>query len=582
MGRINSTPESAMRRYPLVLFLTFSALLMLAGSASPSATVFTDRILVHFSPHTAKKVQDAVLKGVGGRRLGTIDQLGIVVIAVPAGRAVETTGKLAASPVVSYVEVDGLVHAATVEIDDTLLNSSYWQLANPRLPDAWSLTTGSKDIVVAVLDTGVDIRHEDLGSFVPGYDFVHGDHDPTDDNGHGTAVAGIIAAQGNNGLGTAGVCWLCQIMSVKVLGADNNGDWSDVASGIVWAVRHGARVINMSFGLPSGSRAVADALTYATSHGVVLVAAAGNENSSHRDYPAAYPNVIAVGAVDEQSVRYAPGSGISWGSNYGPWVSVDAPGCVNTTWPATRGHSVGGYTYFCGTSAATPFVSGLAALALSYVPTASAVEVVHAIEATAHQTTDRNSAHGLIDALAALTALRELPPGSTISFTPVVLRQTALTVRLANTSTTTGPYYWSFGDGKTSVKKTPTHSYRTSGTYKVTLSAAGKSAEARVSVVARGRVTGRLTQAIFSREAAGAVKFVYHFSAPSRTFTYRVIRLTSTSWRTVRVVRNIGSFRGSHYLTVRQLFKSTLLAPGHYRLLFTADKNHPHLAFVVN
>ncbi len=483
------------------MLLAIASVTVLAGDAyasrSTQALAGTARILVGFKAHTTTAAQNEALARVGGDRLRTISRLGIVVMIVPARSKGQAVRRLEASPLVTYVELDGRVRGDGVSIDDPLLNSGYWQLANPGFPDAWSLGTGSESTIVAVLDTGVDRSHEDLGTFAPGYDFVNGSNRPTDDNGHGTAVAGIIAAQGGNGKGTAGVCWRCTIMPVKVLDANNSGSWSDAAAGVIWATNHGARVINMSFGLPSGSRSIAAAVSYAENHGVVLVAAAGNRDSSVPDYPAAYPGVISVGAVDETGTRYSTANGNvfagRWGSSYGSWVSVDAPGCVNSTWPSSSTHPSGAYTYFCGTSAAAPFVAGLAGLARSYVPTASAGEVVTAIESSAHQTADHNSAHGLIDAPATLTALASLPPGTTVSFAPnVITGKAPLAVRFTNTSTKAGSYTWSFGDGATSTGVSSTHRYKKPGIYTAVLTAAGseKSASVRIRVNSSGTRSG--------------------------------------------------------------------------------------------
>lgn len=405
-------------------------------------------MLVGFKAHTTQAAEQALLARVGARSLGGVKKLRIALVGVPAASANAILHRLSSSLLVAYAERDGSVHAAAVTVDDPLLNNAYWQIANPGLPDAWSLSTGSAGTVVAVLDSGVARGQEDLGTLVPGYNFVAGNQNTADDNGHGTAVAGIIAAQGGNGKGVAGVCWKCSIMPVKVLGADNSGSWDDVAAGVVWATDHGASVINMSLGLPSGSQSIAKAVSYAEARGVVVVASAGNENSSARDYPAGYPGVISVGAVDEKGERYSISNGNTfagkeWGSNYGSWVQVDAPGCVNSTWPASSAHPGGAYVYFCGTSASAPFVSGLAGLARSYVPSASAVEIAQAIETTARQTADQNSAHGLIDAPAALQTLSALPPGSTVSMVAsVVSGKAPLKVSFANTSTKPGPYSW--------------------------------------------------------------------------------------------------------------------------------------------
>jgi PKD repeat protein len=347
----------------------------------------------------------------------------------------------------------------------------------------------------------------------------------------------------------------------------------------------------MSLGLPSGSHSIAAAVSYAESHNVVVVASSGNEGSSKRDYPAAYPGVLSVGAVDEAGTRYASSNGNvrfgKWGSNYGSWVDVDAPGCVNSTWPTSASHPSGNYTYFCGTSASAPFVAGLAGLALSYVPGASATEVVNAIESTAHQTADRNSAYGLIDAKAALTALASLQPGSTVSFTPSALSGKApLTVSFANTSTKAGPYSWSFGDGTTSTSASPKHLYTRPGTYTVTLTAGagGESASATISVAASerpsgGKISVRLTRNTFRHSQASKVKLVYRFSTPSESFEYRLERRSGTKWQLVRNVSLNSGFSGAHSLTVKQLFGSTTVATGRYRLVLSADANSSLLGF---
>ncbi len=321
-------------------------------------------------------------------------------LAVAAASAPAAAAPAPVAPT-AQVLADGLA------VNDPYLGTESWQFAIPRFPEAWEVGTGSASTVIAVLDTGIDRNHEDLGSVAQGYDFVNSDADPADDNGHGTAVAGIIAAQGANARGSAGVCWNCTIMPVKVLGADNSGTWTDVAEGIEWAIDQGAQVINMSFGLPTGSPVVAAAVRHARESGVILVASAGNGDSSSPSYPAAYEGVVSAAAVDESGSRYSASNGNvdggGWGSNYGSWVDVDAPGCVASTWPGNR------YTYFCGTSAAAPFVSGLAGLALSRTPTASPDAITDAVLSAARQG-GASSAHGLIDAPATLDAIEALPP----------------------------------------------------------------------------------------------------------------------------------------------------------------------------
>jgi PKD repeat protein len=364
----------------------------------------------------------------------------------------------------------------------------------------------------------------------------------------------------------------------------------------MWATNHGARVINLSLGLPSGSHSIATAIRYAQNHGVVVVASSGNENSAVPDYPAAYGGVLSVGAVDETGTRYAASNGNTysgnWGSNYGSWVKVDAPGCANSTWPANPAQPNGGYTYFCGTSTAAPFVAGLAGLARSYVPLASASQVVSAIETTAHQTADGNSAHGLIDAKATLDALAALPPGTTVSFAPNMRSGRApLTVRFTNTSTKPGPYSWSFGDGTSSAKAPPVHLYARPGTYTVTLAArsGSESASARITVTpssvrsagrSAGKVSVRLTKTTFKRSQARRVKVVYSFSSPSASFSYRLEHRNGSEWLVVRGVQRRGDFHGAHTLTVKQLFGKTAITSGAYRLVLRSDVGGAQVGFV--
>jgi PKD repeat protein len=437
------------------------------------------RILVHFERHTGAARQRALIKRIGGHRLATVRRLGTAIVRVPAAERKQALSLLRRQPGVAYAETDGVAHAfAPVTVNDPLLNSSSWPLANPLFPDAWSLTTGNSNVVVAVVDSGVQADHPDLGGRVlPGYDFVNNDNNPADDEGHGTAVAGIIAAQANNGIGIAGVCWKCKILPVKVLDSSGSGADSWIASGIIWATDHGADVINMSLGGTDSSQTLADAVSYTQAHGVVVVAAAGNDGedptlATTPNYPAAYSGVISVGAVDALDEAY-------FFSNHGSWVMVDAPGCTNTTWiPSTYifGSDLGN---FCGTSASSPFVAGLAGLVRSYNLSATASRVVSSIENTAQlpvAPASGNSLHGRIDAKAALENILSAPVGPVASFSASVLSGTApLRVSFSNSSTGAISYAWSFGDGASSTASSPTHTFSAVGTYDVTLTASNGS-----------------------------------------------------------------------------------------------------------
>ncbi len=270
--------------------------------------------------------------------------------------------------------------------------SSSWSLAKTNAAAAWSLTTGASETVVAVLDTGIDLSHPDLhGSFVQGYDVVNRDDDPSDDHGHGTMVAGVVAARANNGVGGVGVCSRCSLMPVKVIAGNGSGNAADVADGIRWAADHGAHVINMSFTLSAPDENVAQAIAYARKRGIVVVVAAGNAGTADVTFPAAYPGVVGVAGSDAADARY------DW-SSYGGWVRLAAPGCNMTTTPGA------GYGDFCGTSSATAFVSGLAGLAHSYAPDRPAGEIDETLASSAVSVGGFVAA-GRVDAGALLKAL---------------------------------------------------------------------------------------------------------------------------------------------------------------------------------
>ncbi len=288
--------------------------------------------------------------------------------------------------------------SAPAQPNDPLWRDS-WALARANAPTAWRLTTGRNDIVVAVLDTGADLGHPDLqGSFVAGFDVVNQDADPTDDHGHGTMVAGVIAARSDNGVGVTSTCWRCSVMPVKVIGADGTGNAGAVAEGIVWAADHGAHVINMSFTMNAPDDSVAAAIAHARSRGVVVVAAAGNSGTPDATFPAAYPGVVSVAGTDAADARYG------W-SSYGSWVRFAAPGCSLTTAPG------GGYGEFCGTSSATAFLSGVVGLARSFAPGSPTDAIEGALSAGARPVGDFVAA-GRIDAAAVLAALPTSAPAA--------------------------------------------------------------------------------------------------------------------------------------------------------------------------
>lgn len=346
----------------------------------------------------------------GTRDKGSVRGLAVRRLRVPAAAAAALERTLEADPSVGYVEVDARAQTTVTPNDPYYVQGNDWGLPLIGAPAAWDTSTGTAGPIIAVIDTGVDATHPDLGGRVlAGIDLANDDNDPSDDNGHGTHVAGIIAATGNNALGGAGVCWGCRILPVKVLDAAGSGAYSVVASGITWAADHGARIINMSLGGISTSSTLAAAVSYAQNRGIVVVAAAGNDGVTTRFYPAAYPGVVAVGAST------AAGALIDFSNRGTDWVDVAGGACSMSTWPG------GGYANLCGTSMATPFVSGSLGLLLAAAPNATAAQAVAALEGTAGPQCTDGTAYGLVHLDAALTSLlASLTPDSNATPPPVV------------------------------------------------------------------------------------------------------------------------------------------------------------------
>ena len=266
------------------------------------------------------------------------------------------------------------------------------------LPQVWETTTGDPGVLIATVDTGANGIPDLEGALVPGYDFVDNDFEPQDthDGSHGTRVASVLAARGNNGIGMAGHCWGCRVLPVRV-SANGSATPARIAVGIRYAVDRGARIVNVSLSHPgSPDEAEAAAVQYAISRGVIVVASAGNSGTEALQYPGAYPGVLAVGASDDLDDLYF------WSSR-GAWVSLTAPGCQMVTDASTPPGTI------CGTSFTPAVVSAVAGLILSQNPSLTASQVVTAMVATARPV--KGVAYGRVDPVAAFRWLG-LPVGA--------------------------------------------------------------------------------------------------------------------------------------------------------------------------
>ena len=324
-------------------------------SAGRIVGVSGERILVEFAEGMQGGERAQIVKKYNLRERGNIPKLGVRMYALPEGGSAEAiTGVMMSEnpEKILFAEPDYAVEPSVIPDDPWYVS---WQRDKVimRAPEAWDISTGA-NVRIAVLDTGVNCQHEDLsGVCVSGWNVLTNAADATDAHGHGTAVAGVLGAIGNNTVGVAGGTWASEIMPIVVGGSNGEATYSSIASGIVYAAEHGARVVNNSY-QSGGSSAVARAASYLGSKGGLLVVSEGNYGERTRNK--ANPNIISVGAVDAQDTRY------SW-SSYGADIDLVAPGCTGATTSKD-----GGYGSFCGTSASAPEVASTIALMWSANP----------------------------------------------------------------------------------------------------------------------------------------------------------------------------------------------------------------------
>ncbi|MCL4426664.1 MAG: S8 family serine peptidase [Firmicutes bacterium] len=413
---------------------------------------------------------------------GYIPALGVKVLRIPAGLESVAAQQLMASGQVLYAEPNYLAQATYLP-NDPYYAGDYqtsrdgrqhqWALPKVNAPAAWDVTRSlNTGLLLAIIDTGIDYAHPDLSAKVArdsagqvlGYNFVANTADPRDDNGHGTHVSGIAAAATDNSTGIAGISFnSVKIMPIKVLDAAGSGTYSVIVNAIVWAADNGARVISMSLGGGSYSQALQDACNYAWAKGVAIVAASGNDGRKTISYPGGNNHVLAVGASDEQDA-------IASFSNWGIDVGFAAPGVhILSTMPTydvnltTASGFYKNYDSLSGTSMATPFVGGLAAMLLAQNPSQSNVWALQQIQRTADNVSGTANGgwnihygYGRINAANAVT--NSLRPATVGSFYGQVVNQAGLPVSSA-TVTAGGLSYKTGSNGMFRLANLPAGNY---------------------------------------------------------------------------------------------------------------------------
>jgi subtilisin family serine protease len=366
-----------------------------------SAPFVAGELLVQTRAGVAKKQFDEALSGLGATAVEEIQQIRVKRIKVPAQALEKVMAALAKNPNVKFVEKNFIVQAASIPNDSSY--PSQWHLPKISAPLAWDITTGSTAISIAIADTGVDPDHPDLaGKLLTGYNFVLGSTDTHDFYGHGTKVAGSAAAISNNSLGVAGVAWANPIVPLVITDASGYATYSAIANAITYSADKGIRVINLSFGGPSSSTTLQNAIDYAWNKGTIVFASAGNYATSTPQYPAACNHAVAVTATTSSDT-------LASFSSYGSWVTVSAPGySILTT------SDGGGYGYVSGTSFSAPITAGLGALILSSNPNLTATQVVDIIKQNADDLGaagfDESFGYGRINAYKSLIAAKNTLP----------------------------------------------------------------------------------------------------------------------------------------------------------------------------
>jgi len=445
------------KRFSLFVIFLFAVSLILVGGPNTikgKPAKVSDEIIIKFAPDATEAQKTEILNKYGLLKKRNSKKKGAFVV-FKHGNPTAILNSLKKEKGIIYAEQNAYAYAFNFVPNDPYY-SYQWHMTRIGMEKAWELSQG-EGVVVAIIDTGVKQSLEDLSNtnFTTGYDFVNDDNDPTDDEGHGSHVCGTIAQSTNNGVGVTGIAYKATIMPVKVLDRRGSGSYDDIADGIYYAVDHGADIINMSLGGSTDLQVLEDAVNYAWEHGVVVVCAAGNENTSEPSYPAAYENAISVAATTSIDTRASY-------SNYGSTIDIAAPGgdsgdnngdgYDDMILQNTFGSSGDGYYFYAGTSMASPHVAGVAALVKAANPSLTNVQIRQILESTAEDLGDTGwdqyFGYGLVDAYAAvLEAIGGSGGGGDEDTTPPTISG----VNATNITTNSATIVWTTNENADSV-----------------------------------------------------------------------------------------------------------------------------------
>lgn len=375
-------------------WVVVAAALILPTAGHAQQTVLADELLIGFRAEVTRQTSHAVARRAG---VEFIEDIGretrlIRVRVAPSARAA-AAHRLERQPQVAFVETNA-IHSPALIPDDPQY-ASQWHLPQIRVPQAWELTEGSRDAVLAILDSGVDPFHPELrDQLVAGTNTYDGSGVTADQNGHGTKMAGVAAARSNNGLGIAGVAGRSTIMPVRVTDRKGHATSASIAKGILWAADHGARVVNLSLEGVAGSPAILVAAEYAFRHGALVIAPSGNCGCTVS--AAETPFILSVAATDASDQ-------VAGFSTAGSFVDLAAPGVgVATT------AMFGQYAVDSGTSVASAVVAGVASLMFAANPALTPDVATRILQETAfdpqRRGRDPHLGHGRVDAFAAVSA----------------------------------------------------------------------------------------------------------------------------------------------------------------------------------